>query len=183
VSRRARVLLAAASAALAVAGCGDEYDRGAGVYTVATPTAEHTPAATGPTPAPAQGTLEGPEPGAGGPAAPRSGAERRADLAARRAVRVFLDGYLPYSYGLAPARAIRASSDRLRAELAADPPRVPPAERRRGRRARLVALQTAAVEPRRVTLVASVDDGADGYAALVTVERHREGGWLVTEAH
>ena len=61
--------------------------------------------------------------------------------AAKRAARRFLAGYLAYSYGHAIApRRIRAASARLRAQLAAEPPRVPPRERRRHPRVVLVQI-------------------------------------------
>ena len=110
-----------------------------------------------------------------------SPAQRRAEAPARRAARTFLTGYLPYTYGLARASAIRAAGARLRAQLESEPPRVPPAQRRRGRDAKLAALQTAAVEARRVTLVATVDDGGSGYGALLTVEPDAHDDWRVTE--
>ena len=45
--------------------------------------------------------------------------------AAAAAARVFLEGYLPYSYGRAQARRIRAAATSLLRELEASPPRVP----------------------------------------------------------
>jgi hypothetical protein len=185
VTRHAILALAALLAGIA-SGCGDEYDHGAGIYTTtpsapASPATTPTPAPAGPTPAPAKGLGVGPEPSAGAPGAQLSPAQRRAEAPARRAARMFLTGYLPYTYGLARASAIRAAGARLRAQLESEPPRVPPAQRRGGRDAKLAALQTAAVEARRVTLVATVDDGGSGYGALLTVEPDAHDAWRVTE--
>jgi hypothetical protein len=187
VRRRAIVALAVLLAAF-ITGCGHDYDDGAGTYTTtpaptagASASAATTPTPAGPTPAPAERLGEDPEPSAGAPGAQLSPAQRRAEAAARGAARAFLTGYLPYTYGLARASAIRAAGARLRAQLDAEPPRVPPAQRRGGRHAKLAALQTAAIEARRVTMVATVDDGGNGYGALLTVEPDAHDDWRVTE--
>ena len=51
---------------------------------------------------------------------------RRVVTAAERAGRRFLTGYLPYSYGRQDAERIPAISERLRARLQRERPRVPP---------------------------------------------------------
>src|SRR4051794_28480334 len=45
--------------------------------------------------------------------------------AATATARAFLGGYLPYSYGRAEARSVRAAARRLLREMGAAPPRVP----------------------------------------------------------
>ncbi|MGH2944249.1 MAG: hypothetical protein ACRDLN_15905, partial [Solirubrobacteraceae bacterium] len=90
--------------------CGDEYVKGAGVYSTTTTTPAVT---TTTTPgAPAQST------DAGGTEGRESGQLTAADSAAvrdaKRAARSFLEGYLPYSYGRLAGREIRSVTPTLR---------------------------------------------------------------------
>src|SRR4051794_23479414 len=75
-------------------------------------------------------------------AAPVSGRSRQ-ERAALAAARRFLAGYLPYSYGQAPASRIVAATAPLARALRRHPPRVPASTRRLA--PRLVALQVASV--------------------------------------
>lgn len=175
--RQVAATLLAVGVAAVLAGCGDNYDRGAGVLTIPT-TTQPAPAAVTTTvsAAPAQTT------DAGGTesseAAPLTAAQRRTVRAASRAARAFLRGYLPYSYGQATAKAIRAAAPALRDELARRPPRVPPALADRAR-PRLKRLRVNGLAGGKVFLLADVDDGSSRYAALLEL-RQRDGRWLVT---
>ena len=99
--------------------------------------------------------------------------------AATTAARVFLDGYLPYSYGHVGADQIRGAAPPLVRALQEAPPRVPAAEARA--RPRLVSvLAQAASDDRDVLIVAAVDDGQRRYDVRLTVH-HGGGRWVVTE--
>jgi hypothetical protein len=87
----------------------------------------------------------------------------------KRTARRFLLDYLPFTYGRGSARHIRAASARLRAELAAEPPRVPPRERRH--RPRVVLLQLDGAGRAWAGVVALVDDGARRYSVAITLAR------------
>lgn len=167
-----------AVAAVTAAGCGEAYERGdVGVFTLPARTTVPAPApvsagdAAGSQRTDASGTESAEAP----PATP---AQQRAAAAASRAARVFLRGYLPYSYGQAPAAAIHAAAASLRAELAARPPRVPAALARRAR-PRLTRLQLSSARATAVYLLAHIDDGAAAYVALLTVKR-AGARWIVT---
>jgi hypothetical protein len=97
----------------------------------------------------------------------------------KRTARRFLLDYLPFTYGRGSARNIRAASARLRAELAADPPRVPPRERRQ--RPRVVLLQLDGAGRTWAGVVALVDDGARRYSVALTLARIGR-AWQVTRA-
>jgi hypothetical protein len=174
--RSARPALALlAVVAVTATGCGEAYERGdAGVFTLP------PPATTVPAPAGvAAGSQRTDASGTESAEAPRATAvQRRAAAGASHAARVFLRGYLPYSYGKAPAAAIHAAGGALRAELARRPPRVPAALARRAR-PRLERLQLSSVDPHAVHLFAHIDDGAAAYVALLTVKRAGR-RWLVT---
>ena len=180
--RSARLALALlAVAAATAAGCGEAYERGdAGVFTLP-PRATTVPAPV-PGPAPAAVAAGSQRTDASGTesaeAPPATAVQRRAAAAASHAARVFLRGYLPYSYGKAPAAAIDAVGAALRAELASRPPRVPAALARRAR-PRLERLQLSSAGARAVYLLAHIDDGAAAYVALLTVRR-AGARWLVT---
>jgi hypothetical protein len=90
---------------------------------------------------------------------------------------VFLAGYLPFSYGHGSARRIRAADAALRARLAVERPRVPPRERRRRARVRLLQLDGAGRGGAAVR--ALVDDRARRYSVALTLARIR-GAWQVT---
>ncbi len=95
--------------------------------------------------------------------------------AAKRAARLFLSGYLPYTYG--HAGRLPAATEQLRSILRSEPPRVPAAERHR--HPRIVELQSDGVSREHAEVTALVDDGARRYT--VTLElAHRPAGWTVT---
>ena len=99
--------------------------------------------------------------------------------AATAAARVFLHGYLPYSYGHVDADQIRGAAPPLVRALQEAPPRVPAAEAKA--RPRLVSvLAQAASDDRDVLIVAAVDDGQRRYDVRLTVH-HGRGPWVVTE--
>jgi hypothetical protein len=161
----------------AIAACGDEYVRGAGVYTntntapaVATVT---TPGAVEPVQTTDSGGTEGSEVGQ------ISAAQRRAVRDASTAARGFLAGYLPYSYGRRAARTIRRVTPALRRELERQTPRVPPALAEKAR-PRLTGLTLSGIAGRRVILLARIDDGQSRYAALVTVQQQGR-RWAVSQ--
>jgi hypothetical protein len=112
--------------------------------------------------------------------APNSGLEvSRSELrVVKRTARRFLLDYLPFTYGRGSARNIRAASPRLRAELAAEPPRVPPRERRQ--RPRVVMLQLDGAGRTWAGVVALVDDGARRYSVALTLGRVGR-AWQVTK--
>jgi hypothetical protein len=120
-------------------------------------------------------------------AAPREREAKRAPAlapgraaAASGAARVFLAGYLPYSYGHAKARAIRLATDRLLRELEASPPRVPAAVALA--RPRLISARAeATLGDRAISVLAVVDDGQRRYG--VPLELRETGGhWVVSAA-
>ena len=134
-------------------------------------------------PPPKAATVAAPAPAT--PAAPRQ-IERRAPSpsltpqtlrSAKSAARRFLTGYLPYTYGEAPASRIRSSSSQLRKALADNPPRPPAGERRRARVDVLQADHGATAD--RVPVLALVSDGKRHYSVRMTVERV-DGSWRVT---
>src|SRR3954449_3469848 len=93
------------------------------------------------------------------PAAGRSAHERAALAAARR----FLAGYLPYSYGQAPATRIRGAAPPLMSSLRRQPVRVAAAERALA--PRLVGLEVAEVNgDLGFALAATIEDGRRRYA-------------------
>jgi hypothetical protein len=113
-----------------------------------------------------------PEPPAERPTPPAT----RADIVhIKRAVRRFLGGYLPYTYGA--DRTIQGATAELRRRLARERPRVPAAERRR--RPRLEHLQTEGATRRRAEAIAIVSDGARRYTVPLALSR-TPAGWRVT---
>jgi hypothetical protein len=179
----ARRLIAAGIAlasAAGIAGCGNEYVNGAGVYsnTSTTPPAAQT--ATTPAlvePEPVQST------DAGGTESSEVGkisaAQRLAVRQASAAARRFLAGYLPYSYGRRPATLIRGASAQLRRTLVRDAPRVPLALQKKAR-PRLRGLQLSGISGQQVIMLARIDDGQSRYAALLTVQRQGQ-RWAVSQ--
>lgn len=110
-----------------------------------------------------------------GAAAPVSAGELRR---AREAAARFLEGYLPFVYGRAPARSVAAVRPPLRRELTPERAILTPAEGRRhprvvwievAGRASGVALANVLVE----------DGGITSYALRLTLRRG-QGGWLVS---
>jgi hypothetical protein len=166
------------TSAAGLGACGDEYVRGAGVYSTTT-TVPAQPTTTVPTPgAPVQTT------DSGGTESTESehltGAQRRAVRGASTAARSFLDGYLPYSYGQRNARSIRSVSPSLRSTLVRQAPRVPPALAAKAR-PRLQRLQVSGIDGQgRVMLLAHIDDGQGRYAALLTLQRQGQ-RWAVAQ--
>lgn len=176
-ARRLIVVVMALASTSAVAACGDEYVRGAGVYSNTTSTPGAQTATTPGAIAPAQSTdAEGTESSEVGRV---SAAQRRDVREASKAARRFLAGYLPYSYGRRPARAIRSVSPALRGELERQTPRVPPALAAKAR-PRLEGLTLSGIAGRRVILLARIDDGQSRYAALLTVQRQGQ-RWAVSQ--
>ena len=177
VARRLTVAVIVLAGATGIAGCGDEYTRGAGVYS-ATSTIGAPRTATVPAPADAAQTTD-----AGGTESSETGrispSQRRAVRGASTAARSFLDGYLPYSYGRQNARRIRSVTPRLRSALVRQAPRVPPALAAKAR-PRVERLQLSGIAGGRVILVARIDDGQSRYAALLTLQR-RGNRWVVSQ--
>jgi hypothetical protein len=97
----------------------------------------------------------------------------------KRTARGFLLDRRPFTYGRGAARNIRAASARLRAELAAEPPRVPPRERRH--RPRVTLLQLDGAGRTWAGVVALVDDGARRDSVALTLARVGR-AWQVTRA-
>jgi hypothetical protein len=108
-----------------------------------------------------------------------SPAQAQARHCVERAARRFLAGYLPYSYGRAPARSIRGATPALRRELATNPPRVA-AVGTRSARPRVRELRVSGLNGSRAYVLAQVDDGSRTYATSLTIQR-RGGRWLVAE--
>lgn len=178
VARRLTCALIALASAAGIGACGDEYVRGAGVYSATTTVPAEQ--ATIPTPAePVQTTDAG---GTEGVEAPKlTAAQQRAVREASAAARSFLAGYLPYSYGRRDAAAIRSVSPSLRSTLARNAPRVPPALAEKARPRVLGRLEVSGITGReRVMLLARIDDGQSRYAALLTVQRLGQ-RWAVDE--
>jgi hypothetical protein len=176
-ARRLTAVVMALASAAGIAGCGDEYVRGAGVYsaTSTTPTVQTAtmPAVVEPVQSTDAGGTESSEVGR------LSAAQRRAVREASAAARRFLTGYLPYSYGRASATTIRSVAPTLQRTLARDTPRVPLALRAKAR-PRLRGLQLSGITGRRVIMLARIDDGQSRYAALLTVQR-RGHKWAVSQ--
>ena len=98
--------------------------------------------------------------------------------AAAAAARTFLEGYLPYSYGRAQARRIRAAATSLLRELEASPPRVPASVART--RPQLISVRAEAVTGgSNVDVVAVVEDGRRRYHIPLAV-RDTGRRWIVT---
>jgi hypothetical protein len=161
----------------AIAGCGDEYVRGAGVYSTTSPTPAAATVTSPQAVAPVQTT------DAGGTESSELGrisaSQRRAVRQASAAARRFLAGYLPYSYGRGSAEKIRFVSASLRRTLARQAPRVPPALQAKAR-PRLKDLRLSGIAGRQVIMLARIDDGQSRYAALLTVQRRGQ-RWAVSQ--
>jgi hypothetical protein len=97
--------------------------------------------------------------------------------AAAAAARAFLEGYLPYSYGRAQAKRIRAAATSLLRELEASPPRVPASVDRA--RPRLISVRAeAATGGSNIDVVAVVEDGQRRYRIPLAV-RDTGRRWIV----
>jgi hypothetical protein len=176
VAHRLTAVAIALASAAGITACGDEYNRGAGVYS--NPTTMTIPTTTTPAPgAPLQTTDSG-----GTESSERgqiSARQQRDVQAAKNAARQFLAGYLPYSYGRSDAEAIRSASPALRRVLARQAPRVPPALAAKAR-PRLKGLTYSGIDAQRVMLLARIDDGQSRYVALLTVRRQGN-QWTVSQ--
>jgi hypothetical protein len=106
-----------------------------------------------------------------------SAAQRDAQLGAERAASVFLQGYLPSSYGQGTAQTMRAATPELSRELAANPPRVRNAVMRSAR-PRVRQLRVSGLNSQRAYVLAQIDDGSQTYATSLTIQR-RGPRWLV----
>jgi hypothetical protein len=175
VARRLTAAVTALAGAAGLVGCGDEYTRGAGVYSN-TATVAQAPTSTAPA-VPAQST------DAGGTENSERGrttaAQRRSVREASSAARRFLGGYLPYSYGRRNARTIDSATPALRRALASQAPRVPPALAEKAR-PRVEGLKASGFAPGRVILLARINDGQSRYVALLTLQR-RGKRWVVSQ--
>jgi hypothetical protein len=177
VARRLTAAVIALAGAAWIAGCGDEYVRGAGVYST-TSTAPITGTTNAAPAAPLQTTDSG---GTESSESVRTTAsQRRAVRAASAAARRFLSGYLPYSYGRRPARTISSATPALRSTLARQAPRVPPALAAKARPRLVGRPQVSGIAGGRVILLARIDDGQSRYVALLTVQR-RGRQWAVSQ--
>ena len=177
MSRLAARLLPLALAAALLAACSDPYQHGAGVNTSPTSSAASvTTAVTGAgasTPSGASSTATTSDLGEFTGAAPSS-----AELqAAAQAARAFVAPYLRYTYGQAQAIQIPAADPTLIAQLAANPPSVPPSVR--SRHPKVTALSVSGGQAGQVAFQAYVSDGTDTYGVPLTVT-HEQNRWLVT---
>ena len=135
----------------------------------ATPRLSPAPSTSSSSTAPTQGEREAKSPPAVAP---------RKARAATAAARAFLAGYLPYSYGRAQARRIRAAATSLLRELEASPPRVPASVARA--RPQLISVRAeAATGGSNVDVVAVVEDGRRRYHIPLAV-RDTGRRWIVT---
>jgi hypothetical protein len=176
VSLRAVVAVVAGVAALAA--CGQDYEKGAGVYTAPSMTTA-APATMLASPATAPVQTSGGERAEDREHQALRPQQQRAVDAAEWAARAFLAGYLRYSYGQGVAGDLRSVSAPLRAELERNPPRVPPAKADQAQ-ARLRGLRLSGTDEGRVILLAQVADRQSRYAVLLTVEQ-RDDRWIVTQ--
>jgi hypothetical protein len=103
---------------------------------------------------------------------------RREARAATAAARVFLDGYLPYSYGRTKAEGIRAAARPLLRALESEPPRVP-ATVARARPLLISVRAQAATGGLGVGVLAVVEDGQRRYSIPLSV-RNAGPRWVVT---
>ena len=100
-------------------------------------------------------------------------------VSALRTARLFLDGYLAYLYGHAPASAVRGATRGLVRSLETHPPRV--SLDMRARRPRVLALHPMPAPPGLVAVSAVVNDGGleDYPVGLLIARQH--GRLLVAE--
>lgn len=173
VMLRPALLIAAAAATIAVAGCGgvnDPYqDRGQTTPRGTPPATTATSAATATTPA-TDADEVAPE---------LSPAQRAAERTATRAARAFLRGYLPYSYGQDSGRPIRGATPQLKSDLLRQPPRVRP-QLTKDARPRVTSLRASGQTRKRVYFIAQINDGRTSYGTTLTASR-RGARWLISE--
>ena len=178
VARRLTAAVIALAGAAWIAGCGDEYTRGAGVYSnTSTAPITGTTTTAGPA-APLQTTDSGAKENS--ESVRTTASQRRAVRAASAAARRFLSGYLPYSYGRRDAHTISSATPALRNTLARQAPRVPPALAAKARPRLVGSPQMSGIAGGRVILLARIDDGQSRYVALLTV-RQRGNQWAVSQ--
>ncbi len=96
-----------------------------------------------------------------------------------RAARRFAAGYLTLIYNGGRLRRVPHASAGLRAQLARNTARVPPAER--GRHARVIELRVSFLTPNGAQVTASIDDGRIAPWPLpMSLQRTPGGAWEVT---
>lgn len=96
----------------------------------------------------------------------------------RRAASRFLEGYLPFAYGRASARSVRALTPALRRQLIREHAQLTPVERRR--HPRVVSLEAAGRATGVVLATALVEDGGiTTYPLRLTMQRIAD-AWVVT---
>lgn len=173
---RLRVLMAAAllAGAAAGAGCGvnDPYQDASATSTSSTSTTAPPMSTTTSTSTTRTDDL-------GEPQAALSPTQLDARRRAARVARVFLRGYLPYTYGQRRGSTIAAATRELRRELVRQPPRVS-AELAQSARPRVQSLRTVELTRNRIYLIAQVNDGESVYTTTLTVLL-RDDQWLVSE--
>jgi len=145
-------------AALAVSGCGGGGN--------ANPS---TTAAPPPAPGPIIGTKRG-------PVDPLSRADR---VAAARATRRFLSGYLPFLYGRGKAGSVRGTTPAVLRALRRSRARITPAQRRRHPRVAALSV-TGQTTDSAIATVTIADGGPAPYRLSLTLER-RAGRWLIAD--
>jgi len=148
----------------------------AAFFMLGVPSSAPAPVAT-PAPAPAPPATE--RPGPTDPPADRPDPTPREVRRVKRTARQFLRGYLPYSYGQGSAERIEGASDELLAELADRPPRVA-LNAKRGRRAKVTAVQAEAASAERMSVLAFVEDSERDYALELALVRVGE-TWRVSD--
>jgi hypothetical protein len=110
------------------------------------------------------------------PAGPAAPMPPRASAAAETAAQRFLQGYLPWLYGHAPATTAHDGTPGLLAELKRHPPRIPPAMRSLHATVAAIAMQHHAGGWQ---ALANITDGRQTYELVLTLTRTR-GRWLVS---
>jgi hypothetical protein len=94
-------------------------------------------------------------------------------------MREFLSGYLPYLYGQGDADEIERAAAALVRRLAANPPRVSPAQQERS--PKVVEVRARRPSRGRVQLVATIDAGGVSRYPVGAQLVVRDGRWMVTE--
>lgn len=159
---------------LLLAGCGDEYENGVGIITTPSAATVTQPVSPRPTTVAAPAPRVEPE---GTEAAPLSRREARILVRAKRPAKVFLRGYLPYSYGRGRASRIRRAHPELLVELKRNPPRPVPGLETEAEPQLRRWVSAGVVEDGRVVLAAQITDGS---ALMLTLEP-RGRSWVVRE--
>ena len=113
------------------------------------------------------------------PGSPEATAPYRPPATAERAVRTFLAGYLRYLYGQGRAGSIERAAPLLVRRLAADPPRVSPAQM--ARKPRVVEVRARKPRTGRLRVLAMIEDGGVSRYPIGAVMAVRGGVWQVIE--